>query len=119
MSEYYKNIQVKKSEIHGKGVFAVNDIKKNKIIEICNILEVKRRKVKGIFKDYVFRKNRKKSFLALGYGSLYNHSNDNNAIVEYENDLLYILAVKDIKKGQEIFINYGDNYWGSRNLNKL
>ena len=48
MSEYYKNIQVKKSEIHGKGVFAVNDIKKNKIIEICNILEVNRRKVKGI-----------------------------------------------------------------------
>ena len=119
MSEYYKNIQVKKSKIHGKGIFAINDIKKNNIIEICNILEVKRRKVKGIFNDYVFKKSKKKSFLALGYGSLYNHADDNNAIVQLQNDILYIIAVKDIKKGEEIFINYGDDYWRSRKFNKL
>lgn len=119
MSEYYKNIEVKKSEIHGKGVFAVNDIKKDKVIEICNLIEAKRRKVKGIFVDYVFRKNRKKTVLALGYGSLYNHSYDPNAIYCINNDMLHIIASKDIKKNQEIFINYGKKYWKNRKLNKL
>jgi SET domain-containing protein len=44
--------------------------------------------------------------LALGYGSLYNHSYDPNATTLERGDELVITATRDIAKGDEIFINY-------------
>jgi len=52
--------------------------------------------------------------VALGYGSLYNHSNTPNAnwTNDVENKTFIFFSTKPIKKGEEIFIYYGDeNYW--------
>ena len=51
----------------------------------------------------------KTSALALGHGSLYNHSDESNAFVEMEDstNLLYFYALKKIKAGEEITIDYG------------
>lgn len=50
----------------------------------------------------------------LGYGSIYNHSNHNNAEWVWHDDTLIISAIKHINKGDEIFVSYGDKYWNAR-----
>ena len=68
--------------------------------------------------DYAFEWPRSESWtnfvVALGYGSLYNHSNTPNAnwTNDVENKTFIFFSTKPIKKGEEIFIYYGDeNYW--------
>ena len=46
----------------------------------------------------------------LGYGSIYNHSENPNAEIDYnegkQEDFLFFKAIKDIKIGEEIVYNY-------------
>jgi SET domain-containing protein len=51
----------------------------------------------------------------LGYGSLYNHSDEPNAEYTHEADDAYsFMAVRDIAAGEEITISYGDEWWETR-----
>jgi len=47
---------------------------------------------------------------------MYNHSTNYN--IDYEPDInnqcMIYIANKDIIKGNELFINYGEDYWNSR-----
>lgn len=49
--------------------------------------------------------------IGLGYISIYNHSDYNNADWFTTKDGILIKSKKDIKIGEEVFINYGDAYW--------
>ncbi len=55
---------------------------------------------------YVFTWGDGCTALALGYGSLYNHSFAPNATTLENSDELVITALRDIAVGEEIFINY-------------
>jgi SET domain-containing protein len=57
-------------------------------------------------------------FVGLGYSSLFNHSEENNAKyeIDYEYDVIRITAKKDIAEGEEILIDYGKNYWLMRKI---
>lgn len=46
--------------------------------------------------------------IALGYGSLYNHADEHNAVYYYDNDkeLMIFEAIQPIAMHQEITINY-------------
>lgn len=55
---------------------------------------------------YVFTWGDGSTALALGYGSLYNHSYDPNATTLEDGDELVITATRRIAVGDEIFINY-------------
>jgi uncharacterized protein len=117
-------IEIKKSGIKdaGRGVFATKAIKKGELIETCPIVIfsdedfplLEKTKIGG----YVFGYTGNSTMLALGYGSLYNHQNKNNAKYELfesetgheEDHELCITALKDIAKGEEIYINYGGEY---------
>jgi SET domain-containing protein len=98
----------------GRGVFAAKNIKKGTVIEISPVIVLTEKERKTIEKTllfhYVFEwgNDKKKAALALGYVSLYNHSYDSNCEYEMEfgKKLMTIKAVKDIKKGEELFINY-------------
>lgn len=63
----------------------------------------------GFLERYYFEFDEKHSALALGYGSLYNHSKNPNAnySVDTKEKEIVIYARKDIKKGSQIFISYG------------
>src|SRR5438552_285271 len=52
----------------------------------------------------------KQAAIALGYGSLYNHSYAPNARYEFreEDDCLEFIALKEIQPGEEITINYNN-----------
>lgn len=103
----------------GRGVFAGKTIKKGKIIEVCPLLFFTEEEygflANTLLKDYVYEYNKTGCMLALGYGSLYNHHPDPNAIYEIgppedglsAQDVLYFSATRSIKKDEEIFINYG------------
>lgn len=108
------NIVVKKSAIHGYGVFAEEDISKGDIIEECYtvILDDDAENIK----NYAFTAN-KKSSMVLGYGSIYNHSTVyENADYEYhpEKSVMVYTASRDIKKGDEILISYGESWFSQR-----
>jgi SET domain-containing protein len=55
-------------------------------------------------------------YIATGYGMLYNHQDEPNALwrFDYPELLGDIVAIKDIKSGEEIFINYGNCYFNNK-----
>ena len=77
-------IEVRESTIHGMGVFAKENIKSGEIIENCHftILEKTFFDIDKKLQEYVFaypKINPTKSVVVWGYGSIYNHSKNNNA----------------------------------------
>lgn len=104
-------ITVKNTEKYGRGIFAIRNIKKGEFIEeapviVITIIEWKLMK-KNILSNYVFRWGEDKA-LALGYGSLYNHSYTSNAryLTNIENQSIDFYAREDIQEGEEITVNY-------------
>ena len=117
------NVIIKKHDVYGRTIYANKDYNINDIIEVCPTLsDDKSNFTQSIIKDYLFQCNQDKSVLSLGYCGLYNHRDDNNAswIVADDNSTVTVYAIKDIKKGEEIMVNYGNGYWTSRpQLNKV
>ena len=107
-------IEIKKSSGRGLGVFASEKIFKDEVFEVCPLIDLDINETSDILFDYRFycsKNNENKIYvIALGYGSLYNHSNQNNADwrtgehMEFE-----FFALTDIEKGEEIFIYYGSH----------
>ena len=64
---------------------------------------------------YIFDFDEDNVLIAFGYCSMYNHVDNPNAEWEVLNEnQLMIKSIKDIKKDEEIFVSYGDDYWTSR-----
>tara|TARA_B100000575_G_C23105922_1_gene638350 strand:+ start:756 stop:1313 length:558 start_codon:yes stop_codon:yes gene_type:complete len=119
------NIEIRFTKEKGYGVFATSDFKKGDIIEKCYCIPVveKFKDVPSFLKDYTFDyppkpKKAEMQVLPLGYGCIYNHSNENNANWENAKEHMYLnfIAVKDIKEGEEICTNYGKAYLKRHNL---
>lgn len=98
----------------GKGVFANKNIKAGTVIEISPVLifSVKERKSIEETKlfHYIFEwgVSRKKGALGLGYISMYNHDYNANCDydMDFDNNLMTITTVRNILKGEELYINY-------------
>ncbi|MEM1332819.1 MAG: SET domain-containing protein-lysine N-methyltransferase [Actinomycetota bacterium] len=93
----------------GRGVFATVAFKKGQVIEHCPMLLADGEQGTALeigAEGYVFRWGDTTTGLALGYGSLYNHSYDPNATTLETEDELIISATRSIAVGDEIFINY-------------
>jgi len=98
----------------GRGVFTTADISSQSVIEICPCIILTNKDTLQIHKtllhDYYFLWDleEKTSAIALGFGSIYNHSELPNAdflINRDANDITFV-AIKDIQAGEEILINY-------------
>ena len=101
-------IKVKPSSLHGMGVFAIESIQKEEIIEVCYCIIDNFIDPNSIIKKYTFNKNR----IALGYGSIYNHSFEPNLIWKaFSSDLKIIKfeAIKNIEIGEELTHCYTTN----------
>ena len=101
----------------GNGVFAGRAFKKGEIVEIAPIIKDTNEGwgYGNVIANYTTTSDENSASLTLGYGSLYNHSNNNN--LDYYNgshNTFIFVANKPIKKDAELFISYGDDWWTSR-----
>ena len=111
-------LQVKASPTHGYGVFSKKRLKSGNVIEECTIIPFE--KVPSELTHFVFKWQELSAF-PLGYGALYNHSDNPNAnyFVDQENGIMRIVANRMITKGEEIFIHYGENWFETHKIKKL
>ena len=117
----------KKSKVHGSGLFAAQDIKKKlQVIEYIGEKVSKREGDKRADKQinkakknrnngmvYVFELNKRYDIdgdVPYNHARLINHSCDPNCEVEIVNNRLWISAINNIKKGDELSYNYGYSY---------
>jgi uncharacterized protein len=118
MKTLIQNAYVNKSNIHGWGVFAKKNIRKGGIIEECPILvSAAEEKNPAEIQAYLFSGDTDDTtIIILGYGCIYNHSAKNNADYYSDDDknVIVFIANRNIKQDEEIFINYGRQYWKSR-----
>ncbi|WP_328515381.1 SET domain-containing protein [Halobacillus yeomjeoni] len=105
---------IKETNRYGRGVFTTSNIKKGDLIEQSPVIEVpssERRFInRTVLSNYFFNwgVTNNEVAIALGYGSLFNHSYDPNAW--FKNNLkaktVDFYAYKDIQAGEEITVNY-------------
>lgn len=96
----------------GRGVRALRRIEAGEPIEICPVIVVPAAQVAHLDRtalyDYYFAWGDGAAAVALGYGSLYNHSSSPNA--DYLKDpataTIRIVALTDIVAGEEIRVDY-------------
>lgn len=116
---FNSKIELRKSSIHGWGVFAKDDILPDEILEEVPflILPINKGEISSLFIDYRFNYpsgNWRYQVLPMGFACYYNHSNSPNAgwYTDDENEIFVFKTNQFIKKDQEILVYYGDvNYW--------
>lgn len=107
-------IVIRESAGRGRGVFAAKTFGSGDIIEICPVIvlpvgDVARINETCLYNYYFgWGRERKSAGIALGYGSLYNHSYRPNAVYsknEFDATISFT-AIKTILPNEEIFIKY-------------
>ncbi len=103
-------IEIRRVRGKGRGVFARRPIEEGEVIETCPVLILPASSIED-FSDglgaYVFEWGRGRLALALGYGSLYNHSYRPNArYADLADRTKLFTAIRDIAAGEEITVNY-------------
>lgn len=107
------HIYIKNTE-KGRGIFTDSPIKAGEEIEICPVIVCPEQDRKLIDQTelynyyFLWGDNHELTALALGYGSLYNHSYTPNVIYEcyYEEQYIKFIALQDILPHSELTINY-------------
>jgi hypothetical protein len=112
---------------YGYGVFTTHFIPADTTIEECHHLRINKEDCSGIIDDYVYglapgdKDSDKESecySLPLGWGSIFNHADQHNT--EYwhdkDRDLIIFYTIKDVTAGEQLFINYGEPWWETRDL---
>jgi len=107
------------STVAGRGAFALKNIREGATVERCPALEVTDSDVGGELLNYVFYgSDEKKRLVAMGNGMLFNHSSTPNVAYYLEETSLgpelVIYALRNIARGEELFYNYGDDWWATR-----
>lgn len=102
----------------GNGVFTSEAIRANTIIEVSPVIVMKQAERKlldqTLLHDYIFEwgDNKRQCCMALGYVPLYNHSFNSNCEyeMEFDDEVITIRTVRDVRKGEELFINYNGTF---------
>ncbi len=101
----------------GKGIFAKKDIKKGTLVEKGHVILISNKDYEQIqdtiLYQYVYEwddpdKPDFQNAIALSQCQFFNHSYEPNLkyIYDYENQIIEYITLKDIKKGEELTVNY-------------
>jgi len=126
-------IYVGKSDTHGYGVFASEDISKNEVLEDCYYIEPKEtlwNNIDDVFKGYFFNApylqenalefasenggvlldHITRPICVLGYGMIFNHSKTPNVECKINqiSNIISFISNRRIKAGEELFIQYNN-----------
>jgi SET domain-containing protein len=108
------DLRIGASEIHGRGVFATRGFAPGDTVERCPVIDVpateRDRLDQTALHDYYFKWQDGGAALALGYGSLYNHSPSHNGryVKDFDANVVAFVAVVAISPGEEITVDYTD-----------
>lgn len=110
-------IKVKLFKGMGRGLVSCKDLKKGQVVHIAEIIHLNPKDAKTVSKtllgSYVYALVGNSVGIALGLGSLFNHAEDNNVnfevILRKGRYMIKYTARKDIRVGQQLFLNYGYN----------
>lgn len=102
----------------GRGVFTSEPIPANTVVELSPVVVMpqKDRELldQTLLYNYIFEWGEAKDrcCMALGYIAMYNHASPSNCeyFMEYDNDTIYIMTMRDIQSGEELTINYNGEY---------
>lgn len=104
------NLTIRQSRGRGRGVFAARRFRAGECIEICPVVLVPIAFLDSMpsIQELTFEWARGRGAMALGFGSLYNHSQKPNARYDASKKDMAIMftALVDIPRGREIFVNY-------------
>ena len=114
MSTMKPGLVIMHTEGKGRGVFTFEEIHDGDIVENAHVIVLSledRAKIHGTeLHNYYFLwgEDQLQAAIALGYGSLYNHSETPNLdyILDYDDQTIEFFAIRDIKIGEELSINY-------------
>ena len=106
------------SNTKGKGAFAKKDIKKGTVIDVANVVLIPNKDYRKIKKTQLYNycyiwedplhKPAFKNAITLSISQFINHSYAPNVqyLYDYKNKAIEYMAIKDIKKGEELTVNY-------------
>jgi SET domain-containing protein len=102
----------------GKAVFTNIDIDSGVVIELSPVIVMKKEDRvhldKTLLHDYIFEwgENKDQCCMALGFIPIYNHSYTSNCeyFMDFEEEIIYVKTVREIKKGEELTINYNGDW---------
>ncbi len=104
-----RSVRVDSSTIHDRGVFAERSFATGDVVEECPLLVISADEADRLYElaDYIFECEDDYA-LPLGFGCFYNHSSAANAetVIDPEERVITVVAVRPIKAGEEITINY-------------
>ena len=105
-------IEIKRCKGKGRAVYARRAIRKGEIIERVPVIQIPEKEYaeglsKTVLRNYCFGWSGDQVVIALGYGSIYNHSYRPNARYEdISSQAKDFIALRDIEAGEEITVNY-------------
>ena len=108
----------------GRGVFTSENIEAGMVIESSPVIVMTHEERKLLdqtrLHDYIFEWGDKKNecCMAMGYVPVYNHSYKSNCEYEmdFEKQTISIKAIRFIKAGEELFINYNGDWNDAKKL---
>ena len=102
---------IKKDRSKGRGVYTNSSLQKGDQVEECELLLLPLVNVPREIEGHVFEFTQKTAAIALGNGSLYNHSDNPNCSfsVNHHRKKIIFKTLRRIKKGEELTIDYGYN----------
>ena len=123
-------LEVRKSDVHGYGVFTKEFIYKDDLVEECAVPFQTIEPGYEYLDGQVFRRNLhvldsyrfdgppdehgqiRFWMIATGNALVYNHSKEPNIIWRHiiDNRIITFTALRDIQPGEELYFNYGTNY---------
>jgi hypothetical protein len=110
----------------GRSIIAERDIKRGEVITNCELLvlspedTVKVNETDLQWYTFTFNKNTKQDCLVMGDGEIFNHSDDANTLyglIDWNGrKLMRFQAARDIKKGEQLFIDYNADVDSVKNV---
>ena len=123
-------------EVYGWGVFTKDIIKQHTLVETCpvisypqDILKIAAWNVQGDkhmmaalgLSLYSISWSPDSAIIPLGWGGMYNHSDNNNCqfVIDKENGLLHIVSLRDIHANEQLFVSYGKDWFDNKPFPKI
>lgn len=107
-------LKITKSKRQGRGVFATKSFKSGAVVECSPVLIFVKKEIENLHRTkldcYTYQWGDKgdQAAIVFGFGSFYNHSYNPNVkyVADHEKEIMKFIALRSIKNGQEITINY-------------